>query len=247
MPHNSIKHINGPLSGKNMENQQAFLEKQQQIYDKFRRNESVTLEEGLRPGKNVNDRDGYLVVLRHNGAIAEGCYEVSKGINEIVPAMVYKPESVHTTLFMDGMQFRSPENRSKDNELVGKMEEALSCARDSGSFNIRYGSWLFNDNSVIVEGHEDIGQARIFHLAQSLYGGLVEALKREPKSSLWGSHITASRFTEEVDPGNKVNEMAEFVRRQKPLGTSEITAIDLAYVTVTKGNIDLETLERFKL
>ena len=227
-----------------MINTEKFFADQERIYGNNMGNPfPKVLEEGLKPSRMVQDRDGYLIVLRHPDSITEPMAEFSERIAQTVPAITYDPENAHTTLFVQGMQFRSSEEQLPDSALVTNLAKAIHSVKgDLSKVVIYYGGWLYNQNSALVQGYAGVDFVK-------LANSILTPLERELGTSLklpWSGHITASRFLEERPPGD-LEDFIKLMKEAPHLGLSRPTSLDIAYVNLREGKINVETKERFRL
>ncbi|HIG93609.1 TPA: hypothetical protein HA242_00860 [Candidatus Woesearchaeota archaeon] len=226
---------------------EAFLRGQQQVYDKFRAARDAIRAEGTTPPKTVENRDGYLVIMKHPEEIVERSTALSRRIAAIVPAMTYEGIAVHTTIGVVGMQYRSPEQQGVDRNAVALLEDALNVAsRDFAALTIPYERWLYNRDTTIAQG---IAGKAFVHLADLVHESLQKhnAAERIGKvQQPWGGHITISRFLEHT-PAAQLQDFFNVVEAEPSLPPSTPEAVCLGYVSVKNGVVGIEILEKFEL
>lgn len=233
-----------------------FVRDQSSVYAKFDAAVGKMKVEGLSPSATSENRDGYLLVLRHPESIAEQAADFSRRVAEVVPSMCYRAQNIHTTVLIWGMQHRSLEMQTYEPGLVDAMATAMySCVHELQSISLQYIGWKCNKDSVIAKGiaREDfVGlvnkvwnsferAADTYRKQQNNYTRIRETCKKP-----WGGHITIARFLEKMPP-EALGELFSLVQHEPGLGESKPLYLDIAYVTVDKGKINLETKERFKL
>ena len=117
----------------------AFLQGQQEVYAKLVRNAPMVQVEGTTPPKTAQERDGYLVIVKHPKDIVERCTRFSRKIAEVVPAVMYEGNALHTTLAVVDMKYRAAELQGKDSVAVTLLEDALrSVSSEFRALQITY-------------------------------------------------------------------------------------------------------------
>ena len=227
---------------------ETFLQGQQKVYDKFRAAYTTIRTEGTTPPKTVENRDGYLIILKHSDEIVEHCADLSRKIAEVVPAMVYEGIAVHTTLGVIGMQYRPPEQQGINRESVALLKNALhTVSRFFLAMNIPYEGWMYNRDTTIAQGIADeafVYLVDLVHGSLQRYSDAVEKIGKVQQP--WGGHITVSRFLESTPP-EQLNEFFNVVKNEPTLPSSTPEAVCLGYVSVKEGKVDIEIQEQFVL
>lgn len=226
---------------------EAFLQEQQQVYDKFRAAYDTIRAEGTTLPKTVEGRDGYLVILKHSDEIVERCADFSHRIAQVVPAMLYEGITVHTTLGVVGMQYRPPWEQSIDGAAVARLEDAIyAVAKEFPPVTIPYQGWLYNRDTTIAQGiagEAFVRLADMVHESLKRYSVAAEIGKVQQP---WGGHITVSRFMEKTPP-NQLGSFFDVVESEPALPLSRPEAVCLGYVSVKAGLVKIEIRERFPL
>jgi hypothetical protein len=224
-----------------------FLTGQQEVYGRLERNLDVVRRDGTTPPKTAQERDGYLVILRHPEEIVDRCTDFSRKIAQIVPALVYEGTAVHTTLAVINMNYRAADVQSKDEASVRILENALH--RVAGNFRLvqfQYNGWLFDTGTTLAQG---IADASFVALANEIHGSLEARAVAEHVGKIqqpWGGHITVSRFLE-LTPGDQMEGYFDLVRREPALLPSVPKVVNLAYVSVKRGILNMDVLAEFPL
>ena len=226
---------------------ETFLQGQQAVYDKFKATAETIRQEGTVPPKTVENRDGYLIILRHSDEIIERCSDLSQKIAQVVPAMVYERIAVHTTISVVGMQYRLPEQQEMSHSSVGLLEDAISAVfRNFQAITIPYEGWLYNRDTTIAQG---LAGKAFVDVANLIHQSLEKYLVAEKVGKVqlpWGGHITVSRFLEHTSP----EQLAGFfhvVQNEPVLPPSTPEAVCLGYVSVKDGKVKIDIQEQFPL
>lgn len=226
---------------------EVFLRGQQQVYDQFRAAQDAIRTEGTTPPKTVENRDGYLIILKHPDEIVKRCTDLSRKIAAIVPAMTYEGIAVHTTLGILGMQYRPPEQQAINRKSVTLLEDVLhSVSKDFPAVIIPYEGWLYNRDTTIAQG---IASEAFVYIADLVHESLQRhnAAEKIGKVQLpWGGHITVSRFLEHT-PSEQLTDFFNVMKDEPTLPPSKPSYIDIAYVSVKNGSVQLEIEGRFAL
>jgi len=215
---------------------QAFIEKQDGIYSRFRDTSKVE-QEGIVP--NVPQlQGGYLIAYRHPRKIADALGEFSEKVSKIVPSLTYDAQNAHTTI----SDYQVGEDFSLDSSVLQNLSGAVSVNLPFLKRpNIDYQEWLLNQNTGLAGGIPNLSflenAERIIKLAD----------EREIQLRLpWGVHITTNRFLENRSP-EEIAELINLFKTSKPLGVSKPDTIDVAYFHFTPNGFDFNTYERFPL
>ncbi|MEK6951266.1 MAG: hypothetical protein AABX13_06100 [Nanoarchaeota archaeon] len=226
---------------------ETFLQGQQQVYNKFKAACQTIRAEGTTPPKTIENRDGYLIFLKHPEEIVDRCTNLSRKIAKVVPAMTYERIAVHTTLGVVGMQYHPPEQHSINRESVALLEDALhSVSKDFPAVTIPYEGWLYNQDTTIAQG---MAGETFVHLADSVHESFQKYKVAERIGKVqqpWGGHITISQFLEHTLPEH-LREFFRAIEEEPILPLSNPGAVCLGYVSVKKGKVNIEIQERFPL
>lgn len=212
-----------------------FIEKQTEIYGKFRR-EGVS--KGINPSNQVTEGlGGYLIALRHPSRITDALGAFSERIARVVPAITYGPRNAHTTV----SDFEVSPEFHIDPRILNVLGNSIISLRATASPEIDYSGWLYNGNIVIVAGKPN---PRFLSLAESV----IEACKKKDIELRlpWGAHITAARFTESR-PAKDLKDFLALMREAPILKKSKPTSIDVCYYHMDKKGFNLEVYDRFRL
>lgn len=226
---------------------ETFLAGQQEVYERLGRNLDLVRDQGTTPPKTAQERDGYLVILKHPEEIVERCTQFSRKIAEAVPALVYEGSAVHTTLAVVNMNYRAADVQHKEEALVRLLEDALRSI--SGEFHpvqFQYNGWLFDTGTTLAQG---IADASFVSLANQIHGSFEARAVTEQVGKIqkpWGGHITVSRFLERT-PSHQMQGYFDLVREEPALSPSVPSAVDLAYVSVKTGVLNMEVIAEFPL
>lgn len=233
-----------------------FVRDQSRVYAKFDAAVGKIKVEGLSPSATSENRDGYLLVLRHPESIAEQAAHFSQRVAAVVPAMCYRSQNIHTTVLIWGMQHRSPEMQTYVPGLVDVMATAIhSCVHELSNILLQYVGWGCNLDSVIakgVAGEDFVGLVnKVWNSFEQVADTSSERRKdyayiRETCKKPWGGHITITRFLEKTPP-EALGELFSLVQHEPGLGESRPLYLDIAYISVKSGTINLKTKERFEL
>ena len=161
--------------------------------------------------------------------------------------MAYAGEAVHTTLGVVGMQYRVPEEQRIDSNAVRLLEDALhSVSSDFSAITIPYQGWLYNRESTIAQG---IAGEAFVYVVNKVHEALRDcnAVGKIGKvQQPWGGHITMSRFLA-TTPANQLDDFFELVKGEPSLSPSTPEAVCLGYISVKKGDVDLQIQAAFSL
>lgn len=213
-----------------------FLNKQREIYDKFRNNK--VKETGINPKQELLKGVGsYLIVFRHSLDVIESLDEFSYKVSREIPSITYGLSNAHTTISDYEL---GPEFIPKKQTLE-KLTLATSIASERSVPKINYNEWLYNGDSIIAAGIPD-GQFLeiVEHIIDNSKRLGIDL--RYP----WGSHITAARFTAPKKP-EELRAFFELIKEAPQLGISKPKKIDLCVQRINYLGHSLSTIERFSL
>ncbi|MBW2967396.1 hypothetical protein KY362_02820 [Candidatus Woesearchaeota archaeon] len=231
---------------------EAFLEKQEEIYQNFRDaadelralNREPELRhsaEGIVPSPVLEKQTGgYIVALRHSEDIVSALSLTTYMIGDATPAIVYDERNAHTTVSTYGIsEGFTPEDKTLD----------MLCSavqRSTSAFNvmIELKEWLFSRDTAIIAGYPNV---EFLALAETVCSYAAEdgVDLRLP----WGAHITAARFTEPRSPA----EMTELLNIMgsaldtRPLGLSIPEKVVVGHFLADKSEFALNVYEEFSI
>jgi hypothetical protein len=175
---------------------QEFLETQKQRYDSWFSGNALR-EGGSKPSKIVLNPIGeYIIALKHPSHINEKIARFVERINEEIPSVKYSEHDLHTSITTYGQTpVKSISDFQPDKKLLEKLVASTSGVKDLSGPSIIYEGWGFNADTVIVKG---VPSYHFLDISQKVVEkGKKQGLElRMP----WGSHITATRFSEELSP-----------------------------------------------
>lgn len=207
-----------------------FQKKQETIYTQIKNSSSEILSSGIHPAIGNKHVDSYLILYKHSDHIAQAVHEFSLKIAHIVPATIYLPDMVHTTLSIVPVDYTEKDSIS--------LHKALKSVALRKSFTVNLSSWLLAQDAVIAAGEAN----------QDFFDTADEIIKQAAKDGLKlqypkMTHITTARFTQSITDLNTLQELEKCVDEQAPLGLSHIQSIEIAYIRHTQDGF--EVLERF--
>ena len=220
-----------------------FLDAQGKIYQKFRDNSEIVLEQGVKPDPFMN-KAGYLILLKHGDDITEPVSRFSERIGREVPALLYRSDTLHTTFsnyavtdLVQGQEFNV--DKGLENKLLSAVGRVVN-QRDS-QLEITYPDWLYNQTTVIVQGEATQGFLTLAERIQSegLNEGVVLSLP-------WGAHITSARFLQSRRP-EEIADFFKLMQEAPALGVSRPQHLEIGYFTLSPQNFNYQTIERFTL
>ncbi len=228
----------------------GFLEKEQEVYDRFANTDAI-LKNGIVPAVKPK-QNGYLVIFRHDDSIAERVERLSEKVNKITPVMVYHTPHVHTTI----TDYDLTDGEFVPNEdILKNMSRAVhEIKNDIVAPEIFYFNWLTNPNTVIAAGRPD--EAFVDAVQKYVASAIKNGLKPQSddfKSGIrmpWGAHITTARYMNKLDPvkdKEKIAELIHTVRYNPMLSFSKTNAIDVGYFTLEGDKWNIDVYENFKL
>ncbi len=217
-------------------NFESFLHGQNEIYEKFRDTSKVT-SEGI-TAHQLDNSGGYFVALRHIPEITYKIEEFNRWIAKVVPTVHYDSRAIHTTISDYGIK----QKFSPDISVLSKLRHGVhQRKKDLRSPEIEYGSWLYNQNSIIIPG---IPNQTLFEdslaIQESMRSQGIEL--RFP----WGAQITATRFTQNRE-AKELSNFFELMKSAPIIGKSRPFAIDVGYYRFNNGEINFEVFSRLNL
>ncbi len=208
----------------------GFLNRQNAILSKAFRNNVQLKEQGTTPDLPSQEH-AYYVALIHSSDINSKVTDFSRQVASRVPALMYDPTNIHTTL-ANGYITRG--EFTADPQKLDKLIDLLSGLRSKKVPRLVYHAWLPNQTTTIAAAYAD--QA-FFELALSIHE---ETRNRGLDLNFpWGSHISASRFTERRSP-DQLEELFSFVEEAEPLGESKPVKIAVGIAETTPTSFTLE-------
>lgn len=219
-------------------NLEGFLEKQNSIYEDFRK--SPIKEKGTMPSDNINGQSGYIACFRHPDSITLPVSRFSHKILEKIPGIPYDINNIHTTIFT--YQVNNTSKFNLDKKVINKLYEIIQKIPDkSDDPIISYNEWLNNQDTIIFGGTPNESFVKY---TEKL---VEEANKIGIKTKMpWGSHISAFRFSEKLSP-DKMNDYFECFKKAPHGLVSYPSSIDVGYFILSHDGFMLKTLERLKL
>lgn len=213
----------------------SFLEEQERIYGTFRSaSEQVRIEGAVADPVFTSRKGGIFIAFRHPPEIAHAIGELSRQIAERVPAVLYAPESIHTTISDYGVA----DGRvvPQDDGVLNAISSIVSLRRlEIGEYNVELGEVLVNHTSVIIAGTPDAAFLKAAELIQRACQDQGISLRLP-----WGGHVTVSRFKEPF-PAEKAASLLDFVARTPPIGKCNLVAIDVGTFHYTQDQFVVET------
>ncbi len=180
----------------------AYTEKQRGIYYNAFRQPMAQPELQL-TGANPPADSGLLLILRYPDALTRLLAQASSTIGNVIPAIPYSADNLHTTLATGSKLTQSTENEANALEIQVNnwfMNHALPLTQTRlDSISITFTDWLFNSNTLIAASKANAG---FWQLAEQL----VDSANRADiaLSMPWGSHITVSRFLAEQQSADSI-------------------------------------------
>ena len=218
-------------------NYEEFIQRQNSIYSAINAEAKDLLRKGTVPNQNlIEGEKGYLIGLKHPVDISKEVEKISKKISLLLPAMVYKSEDVHTTIFSQKIEFDS----DFDSGYLSKLSKVIGNLRVK-KVEIKFNKYLYNQNAVIAAGHPN---KDFFHLAQEIMYSLNE--KGVEASLPKMAHVTVSRFMEKVNSG-EITAFKKLMNLISGPGTSLPNTLFVGGFTATVKGFDLEVFEEHRI
>ena len=218
-----------------MDDFNEWLLKQQEVYTRFR-NSTIKIE-GTRPNTPTKNTGGYLVAFRHPEEVREKISSFSRKIAETTPLLIYGKDVIHTSI----TDFSVMENFSPEPGILRSLCDIVRKFNNKQSPKIDYQQWLYNQNTIILEGTPN---ELFFNYGWDVKnsGGEKHIQLRLP----WGAHITANRFKEEKNP-EELRDFFKLMREAPVIGMTFPECIDVCTFSFDINGFELKTYERFNL
>lgn len=207
----------------------AFLDKQAQNYAEIKALRAALLIDGTQPERTwAAHRGAFNIALRHPQEIASAFSAFSHQIAEAVPAVVYEPHDIHTSLA--GTPFEEPFCYSGENPkhrqtlatLVRATKQVWQTFKHKNC-SIRYDSYLYTQQAVLARGEPDENFCELLALLESAC--LAENLAVRVT---WGSHVTVSRFIATCTP-RECDDLIRLLEDAKGPGLSVASRVSVGY------------------
>ena len=190
-----------------METFEQWQQSQEAVYGKFRQKAKLVETQGVVPWTDQFTA-GHLIAFRFPENISRLLGDISRQVANTVPALVYSPDLVHTTVSDFGIIPRR--NFSYDEHAIETLEQLSkgveSVFKDLRKPEVDLIGLLYNQNTVIAEGHPN---QDFFNAAQLI----IEGCKKQgiELRMPWGAHSTVSRTYEKRNP----EQLADFLKLLK--------------------------------
>ena len=200
---------------------ESFIAEQDRIYqENFRNRVRTAKEEGFKRDNGIDTNTGYGITLLNPEYVNDRIAAYAERFKAYLPAVVQGKNTLHTSL---GVNNSLP----LDDSISMEFCELIHSIDRNVAVQIYYPAWLFNQTTVIVEGHPE-----------EPFVYLVNQIQNSSKIQLtatWGSHITNTRFL----GARKLDKIAfdEFQRliNEAPIiGTSKPTHIKVGYQIIIR-------------
>ena len=222
-----------------MANLSEFLAVQGAIYNRFEIQQETVRKEGVSPDKAATDLvGGFLVVWKHSPRTSKAAAELSRTISDVVPALLYPEEGIHTTVsdyqVVPGLVVdrTNPAHEDALSKLAQGVREALMEISLPEPCAINYIGWLYNATTVIAEGIPNSSLISVNEAIQNACARHSIEL-RAP----WGAHITVSRFLEKV-PADRLPDLFQLLNSARPLGMSRPVAVEVGYFRISPAQFE---------
>ena len=214
-----------------------FVREQDRIYkEKFEDVAPVVEVEGFNPDTFIGSH-GFLIAVIHPDEIKERVYSHSRRFKDVAPLIVHEPEVVHTTFLNHEMNM--PYNPQTADYLCNIVREAHNLA--SWSIEIDLPGWLYNRTTVIAKGYSN---KPFFDIAMALKQTANE--KGVELATPWGSHITAARVLEAINPKDAAD-LIKLLKEAPAIGLSRPISVRVGYQISTPSGYTYKPIEEFKL
>ncbi len=217
---------------------EKFLEKQNNIYQDFD-NGSIK-ENGANPSKIVLDgKKEYIIAFRYSNHINELISKFSGRIGKEIPIVAYNQEDIHTTI-----SCYNPKEKVEfepEKEIIDKLADIISPIKGFKAPKINYGSWLNNEDTIIVSGNPSF---KFYDLSKKV---IEEAENQEIELRMpWGSYITATRFKEKMSP-KELESFFKLMKEAPKLGEIKPLFVDIGWYALDKEKFSFNTHKRINL
>jgi len=231
----------------------SFIEKQDEIYNKFRvATENLGVTQGTERDPGVDPQGAFLVAWRFPDQLTASVEEFSLEVRDIINAIPYGRESAHTTVSDFGLAPNLVVNPAQKEEgevldtLAKSVKKALEITSDQeiGACGVEFTENLHNGKTMIAAGipTETVWQINQQVLAQSHELGI-------PLKGTWGGHMTTSRSLERHPTDSpQVNDLVKLMKDSSAFGQTKPVAIDVGYFRMSPDEgFTFHTYERFEL
>lgn len=200
---------------------------------------------------------GYLIFLKYTPEdslpIANFSLEIKNSLDG--KSIVYSAENIHQTIADYCLEHHEKDDFKPEKKILSKLETSVSDAMDNllrkdiqDVWN-SFGKYINNNNSVILRPLRGVNSGT-YHLIT-----LVKEKTDEnglDVRSAWGTHITTSRFTEEILPEeigefNKLMEHASYPNASNDGDLIWPDSLNLGFYRLNKKGFNLETVKEFSL
>lgn len=204
-----------------------FLKEQERIYRKFKRAEVRTL--GTKPDEFVSGKRtaGYFLAYRYPTHVTEAVSKVSTRISEIVPAMIYDGDIIHTTISDCLLE----QEDIPDEGMLDNLIDAASVIEGEVAPEITFNELLCNRTTVIFAGMPDqqfLSLSRLIIDEAAKYGVKL----RDP----WGAHVTVARFLDTVS-AERLGALFGLLEESRSLGTVRPDRVDAGYFQLNPTSV----------
>lgn len=178
-----------------------FKNKEKEIISRIENSYSEVRKNGLT--SNIPEKGfdaGYAVVLRYGNNLMDSIENFSKQVNNSLDgkSLIYNKENLHQTIADYNIKHFEKKFNPNKKILSGLEKSAKNSSNnlDNPVWN-SFGKFIYNSNSVILKPLRGIN------------GGTYNLVKKFEENSqknnldvrpAWGSHVTVSRFTENISP-----------------------------------------------
>ncbi len=229
-----------------MERYEQFLQNEQSIYDKIRKQEATLHESGLSADPAIKRKIGGLAVVARHQRLVGKLSTLTCSLKGCFSCLVYDGTNEHSTFCVkDEPDFVFNPCLHKEKlialaETVAAVLANMSIAQQRECI-VRYDKPLYNATTVILPGEPR--QAYV-DLLLTISDTCTKRVYVRPS---WGSHITIARFLRAHQP----SEIESFLRfmslRAQAVGENLLDTIDVIVFRTTHEAFQLTTFERFTL
>lgn len=218
----------------------AFIEKQNQIFDKFRATTAQLGDQGVEVDHGADPQGAFLVAWRYPESTTGLVEEFSLEASNIIDAITYGKNNAHTTISDYNLQPNlviQPANL-EHGEVLDVLAKAVKRALEASGkqqisgCEVEYTDMPTNGKTIIAAGvpTESIWQINQQILTESSDLGI------QLKGS-WGSHMTTSRFLESKPAGSRaVHDLMNLLQNTPAIGRAVPTSIDVGYFHIDPQN-----------
>ncbi len=231
-------------------------DKEKGILTKIKNSSQSAIENGLittLPEKGI--ATGYLIFLKYGNDMMVPVEDFSRKINKSLKgnSLVYHVGNIHQSIADYNLgNFVNGENFQPDKKVLSKLEEATEESLENHeTFSIwnSFDGYIHNNNTVIL------GPLR--GLNRKIYDLITKVKANSEKRDLdvgdaWGSHITTSRFTEEISP-DQLGKFSNLMKNPSfPNGDVDGDvlfphSLAVGFFRADKNGFNLETTKEFNL